>query len=166
MTIMIKIFTDGAASRNGLPDAKAGWGWVAYDENNNILSEDCGPVKTGLPTNNRGEILAILEAFKYAAQLLENFNPSAAEVVVYSDSAYCVNGYNDWMHNWQKLGWWRNKKQTSEVKNRDLWIELYEYYDKGLPVTVEKVKGHAGIMGNEYADKLAAQGKEMANEDK
>jgi len=84
-------------------------------------------------TNNRMEMQAILNAVKSL--------PIGSKVRVFSDSGYCVDGYNHpsylkkWMHN----GWINSKKQP--VENRDMWeqfIDVGAQYDMQLI----RVRGH------------------------
>lgn len=56
----VEIWTDGASSNNGRPEARAGWAFVAGKY------EEAGPVD-GKQTNNRGEALAIFHALSWAA---------------------------------------------------------------------------------------------------
>ena len=73
--------------------------------------------------------------------------------IVYSDSAYCVNTFNEWMFGWAKKGWIKSDKKTPE--NLDLIQAYYEWYKKGYRIDLRKIKGHAGHEWNELADKLA-----------
>ena len=58
--IEINVYTDGACSRNGRPDAKAGIGiFFKEDDSRNY----CGRIE-GKQTNNRAELIAILTAIK------------------------------------------------------------------------------------------------------
>ena len=81
--------------------------------------------------------------------------------VVYSDSSYCVNTFNEWMFNWARNGWINSSKKKPE--NLDLIIEYYNWYQKGYKIDLRKVKGHAGHEWNELADQLAT-GKISAEE--
>lgn len=70
-----------------------------------------------LTTNNRMEIVSILEAIKYAKE-----NDSDARI--FSDSAYCINTINsNWISQWIKNGWMTSSNQP--VKNQDLWENLW-----------------------------------------
>jgi len=91
-------------------------------------------------TNNRMEMKAILEAFKY----LNKHELSDSVVRVHTDSRLIVNTFKE---NWKKK------------ENKDLWAEIEsEYaslYSAGNSVEWEWVKGHAGHPENERADDLA-----------
>lgn len=77
----MEIYTDGATSNNGYNDAIGGWAFVVADESN---TNDKGFVKNA--TNNICELLAIINACKFAEKINE-------PIIIYSDSAYCINCY-------------------------------------------------------------------------
>jgi len=136
----VEIWTDGACSGNPGP---GGWGaLLRYGEHEKELY---GSEKD--TTNNRMELMAAimgLESLKKECQ-----------VELWTDSAYVKNGITSWIHNWKKNGWRGSDKK--EVKNKDLWIRLEEV-SKKHKVTWQWIKGHAGHIENERADKLARQG--------
>lgn len=139
------IYTDGSCNFNPGP---GGFGVVILDDNENIItthSERCENT-----TNNREELKAILWAFlKYGVPAAAGIEPPK----VYSDSAYCINTFNNWMFSWAKNNWIKSNKKKPE--NLDLIQLYYKYYQKGYRITLEKVKGHAGNKWNELADSLA-----------
>jgi len=134
----VTIYTDGACSGNPGP---GGWGAVLlYGEKEKTLSG--GAAET---TNQRMELTAAIRALQALNQ--------PCEIVLFSDSAYLVNAFNQrWLENWQSNGWKNAKKQ--DVENRELWQELL---DATAPHSVQwrKVKGHAGDRYNELCDQLA-----------
>jgi ribonuclease HI len=137
----IHIFCDGASlvhkGRTG------GWGAVLlYKEKKKEIS---GAVKT--TTNNKMELLACIKA-------LEELNTTSIPVKIYSDSAYVIDGMNEWRFNWQLNGWKSNKKN---IKNRELWEQLISLSEKQDDIEFVKVKGHAGVEWNEKADVLATE---------
>lgn len=145
--MIYNIFTDGATSKNGQDGAKGGWAFSIYNENGEWLIDGAG--KEYNTTNNRMEMTAIIEGLFQIQPILKKED----QVVVYSDSAYCVNAVKQcWYKNWQKNGWLNSKKE--EVKNKDLWELLIPYFEKEN-YFFEKVKGHNGITENEKVDKLA-----------
>ena len=141
---MIKIYTDGACSGNPGP---GGYGVVILKDDKIIqwrMSAFCDNT-----TNNREEMKAIIEAFNLADTYLPN-----EDIIIYSDSAYCVNMINDWIWNWANNGWKNSKKK--EVENIDLVKEIYNYINKEFyHCQVVKISGHSGEVGNEIADALA-----------
>lgn len=137
-----EIYTDGSCLGNPGP---GGYG-VVIIEGNAILHKES--VQSKDTTNNREELKAMLSAIKYArANKNKNF-------VCYSDSAYVVNAVTNWIFGWARNDWKNSKKHI--VENYDLMVQLYEEVQFPIPnLTIEKVKGHAGVMGNELADALA-----------
>lgn len=142
----VKVYTDGACSSNGKENAKAGWAYVILNSDDKIIREVSGSIENG--TNNIGELRAIIEAMAYCR------NHDFDSIEFFCDSAYCVNGITDWMFNWKKYNWWRNEKQTAELKNRTMWIELDTLVDR-KKMKFNKVKGHSDVSWNIYVDKLA-----------
>ena len=104
---MIEIYTDGACSGNPGP---GGWGVLLRIDDKEM--ELCG----GEPatTNNRMELLAVIEA-------LQSFTESV-EARVYTDSQYVQKGISEWIHSWKQRGWKTAGKDP--VKNEDLWRRL------------------------------------------
>jgi ribonuclease HI len=75
------------------------------------------------------------------------------DVVVYSDSAYLVNGMQQkWYERWERNGWLNYSRKP--VENRDLWERLLALVRKHR-VVFRKVAGHSGVAMNERADELA-----------
>ena len=147
---MIKIYTDGSSKGNpGL----GGWAIVIFTDNQYIT------YKAGYEsnvTNNRMELTAILTALKYAKNI--RLLDESEEIIIYSDSAYCVNAINIWIHNWVNNNWTRDKGK--EIKNLDLFKDIYNlYYDGTDNISIKKVSGHSGILGNELADALCGNNK-------
>lgn len=140
------IYTDGACTSNGKPDAKGGFGVLVLDDDGNFI--DCHQEFCEGTTNNREEIKAILWAYlKYGSTGI--WTPP----IVYSDSAYCVNTFTIWMDAWEHNGWL--KSDNTEPLNLDLIKAYYEYRRRGYYIDLKKVKGHAGIKENEIVDGLA-----------
>lgn len=141
---MVYIYCDGASKGNPGP---GGFGLAVLDnlKITNIYSKHYDNI-----TNNQAELKGLLLALALAANEYKG-----ESVTIYSDSAYCVNMFNDWIHTWATNGWKNSKKQT--VENYDLVIKLYEFAKKEFPnYSVEKVHGHCGILGNEIADAVAS----------
>ncbi len=155
---MIKIYTDGATSKNGDPNAVGGFAWVALS-NDILLEEYSQQVKAA--TNNICELRAVIDACEKISQ---QYNE---KVTIYSDSAYIINCYNQrWYVNWENNGWVNSKKQP--VANKELWQGLIPFFQNSN-FTFIKVKGHMGDQSahsrwNEYVDKMAVKAKELQDE--
>lgn len=134
---MIQIWTDGSCYPNPGP---GGWGWHRCDGKQGYG----GDINT---TNNRMEMTAILKS------LIEL--PRGQEVLIYSDSQYCIKGLTEWRKGWKRKNW---IKKGEPMINRDLWIDLDQHVER-LSITFEWVRGHNGNAGNEYADYLAGLGR-------
>lgn len=148
----ISIYTDGACSNNPGP---GGWGVLFL--NKNSCEELSGhEVST---TNNRMELMAVVEALKKAYKDgIKDTNKRLYDL--YSDSAYVVNSIvNGWVDVWKKNGWVTTRGE--DIKNRDLWEEYLLYHKKclsvGVLIKIIKVKGHAGNSFNEHVDTLAKE---------
>ena len=90
------------------------------------------------------ELLAPINALKEMGASLE--------INIYTDSQYVKLGITEWINNWIINNWQTSKKE--DVKNKDLWIELYNL-DKSLNVKWNWVKAHAGNPMNEEVDLMA-----------
>lgn len=98
-----------------------------------------------LTTNNRMELIAIIEALKQI--------PVHSRVVVTTDSQYVVNAIQKkWLAGWQQKGW--KNAQKKPVANRDLWETLLVLMDN-KDITFKWIRGHTGHSNNELCDKLA-----------
>lgn len=141
----INIYTDGGARPN---PGNGGWGFCAIvnDKEEYHGFGGCGI----LATNNTAELVAVLEAVRFAV------SKEWPEVIIHTDSKNTQRAFNN-LNNYAKNGY---RRQDGEpLKNQQTYIELYELLkDSGCKVTVEWVKGHSGVHGNEVADKLALRG--------
>ena len=134
----IEIFTDGACSGN---PGKGGYGAVLiYGEHRKEISEGFR-----LTTNNRMEILGVLEAFRCLKK--------PCDVTLCSDSKYVIDALvQGWAYKWRENSWMRTKRD--KALNVDLWEPLLTEIEKHN-VTYKWVKGHAGHPENERCDRLA-----------
>ena len=148
------IYTDGSAHPNPGP---GGFGVIVLDKDKNFCNNNYSLVEVytkqfDKTTNNICELKAILYSFlKYGININ---NKEFAEIpVIYSDSAYAINTFENWMFSWANNGWRKSDKKIPE--NLDIIQAYYDWYQKGYRIELRKVKGHSGNKWNEYADKLA-----------
>lgn len=80
---LLVVYTDGACSNNGKPDAKAGYGIFFGNDNPYNVSE---PLRDG-PTNQRAEMTAVLEAMRIT--LDHGLVAKNGKVVICTDSQVC-----------------------------------------------------------------------------
>lgn len=141
-------YTDGSCVGNGKAHNTGGFAIVEVNDDgtlNNVYARSCKDT-----TNNREEIKAILWVLLAKGEPADDwFQPP----IVYSDSAYCVNTFNNWMFNWARNNWIKSDKK--EPENLDLIKTYYDFWMHGYRIDLRKVKGHNGDKWNEVADKLA-----------
>jgi ribonuclease HI len=150
----ILIFTDGASEGNPGP---AGWAAIIIYTDNTVKS--VGAVSSmkvaeiggreARATNNRMELMAAIEALRW---VINHQFPDYFRLNIYSDSAYLVNGMNQWIHGWQKNGWQTKEKKT--VSNIDEWKELLRLA-ADRKITWQLLAGHVGIAGIDRCDEIA-----------
>jgi ribonuclease HI len=140
---MIYIYTDGACSGNPGP---GGSSFIAVEDNKEIYHWSM-PIPEA--TNNMCELLAIVEACRWAKEVYP-----LEKITIRTDSAYCHNCWaQKWYENWLRNGWKNSKKEP--VANKTLWLQLIPFF-KDENFTFEKVKGHTGKNDwNDMVDKLA-----------
>ncbi|WP_121626892.1 ribonuclease HI [Poseidonibacter antarcticus] len=139
----IRIYCDGACSGNpGL----AGSGLAIYSNEKNPVLLHGDFVENG--TNNIAELNALYQALTIAKQA-----SSKNIITIYSDSKYSIDCITKWAYGWKNKGW---SKKGGEIKNLELIKKTHELYEriKDL-IEIKHVKGHAGIEGNELADRMA-----------
>ncbi len=132
------VFTDGSCEGNPGP---GGWGAV-WVEGGTIVRAGFG--SDPATTNNRMELSALIEAFRWL--------PEEAALVVYTDSQLCVRTINEWAAGWATRGWRRKK---GPIANLELVQELYALAAARPRVELVWIAAHAGSRWNEYADALA-----------
>lgn len=149
---MITLYTDGSCRGNPGP---GGWALIRLDEEDDKLV--MRPPHFGTKeqtTNNEMELRAVLEAAEMAKK-----DPDLNHYTCFCDSAYVVNICNEWMIKWAMNGWRRSKNQP--IENLKLVKALYErFIAPFFNLSLEKIKGHNGCLGNELADALATDNKE------
>ena len=134
----VTAYTDGSCLGNPGP---GGWGAILiYNDTRKELS---GGFR--LTTNNRMEILAVIEAL--------NALTRPCSVDLHTDSRYVRDAVEkNWLGSWQRNGWKTAAKKP--VKNKDLWLRLLELLGKHK-VRLHWVAGHSGQPENERCDDLA-----------
>src|ERR1035437_2870217 len=143
----ILIFTDGSSRGNPGP---GGWGAVVV-ANQKIVELGGSENHT---TNNRMEMQAVISAINFLMEY--ELLTLSFKCVVYTDSAYVINGITKWVAGWKARGWLT--LQEEQVLNRDLW-EKRSYLLEDMPgdekIQWKLLKGHVGVAGNERCDEIA-----------
>ena len=131
------MYTDGAARGNPGP---GGYGVVLMSGKHR--KELSGGYR--LTTNNRMELLAVIEGLKALKK-------DGMNVTIYSDSQYVVKAWNEgWLNTWIKTNF------KGDKKNPDLWKEFYEL-SLLHKLRFVWVKGHAANPFNNRCDELATE---------
>lgn len=137
------IYADGGCRGNQHKENVGGWGVVLTQGTHHKTLK--GYAKN--TTNNKMELTSAIEALK---AIKRNNRP----IYVYMDSAYVINGINNWCQGWEARGW--RKADKKPVENVELWKELWKLKNSfHYNCDFVKVKGHAGVELNEIADRLA-----------
>ena len=143
---MIEIYADGSARNNGTENNCGGAGVCVMSGNRIMLTASHQEQNV---TNNQMELKGLLYAL-HLAQTLYTYDLC----LIKCDSAYCVNIFNSWINSWYQHGWTRGNNKP--IENLDLIKQLWEYKQIPYPnFRIEKVAGHAGLLGNEIADACA-----------
>ncbi|MAZ80376.1 MAG: ribonuclease HI [Rickettsiales bacterium] len=137
MAVEVEIYSDGACLGNPGP---GGWGAIlmAKDKKKEISGSESDT------TNNRMELTAVIEALKTLKK--------PAQVKLYTDSKYVIDGITKWIFSWKKTQWRNSNRKL--VKNADLWQNLDHEVQKHKIKWIW-VKGHNGNFYNELVDNLA-----------
>ena len=130
-------YTDGACLGNPGP---GGWGVRLFSPDGRVRELGGQEAAT---TNNRMEMQAAISAL----QLLHG----QAQVTIYTDSQYLINGITKWLPAWHRRGWLTTSQ--TPVKNSDLWQQLESLQHRG--VRWQHVRGHSGDPNNERVDTIA-----------
>jgi ribonuclease HI len=138
----VQVYTDGGCKPNPGP---GGWGAIIRFGNHEWLLSGNDPHTT----NNRMEMQAAVAALG----LLEGA-VGRCQVELYTDSEYLRQGITEWIEGWAQSGW--RTRNGEAVKNKRLWHLLYDLTQRHT-VTWHWLKGHAGHLHNERADRLATQ---------
>jgi ribonuclease HI len=134
---VVEIWTDGGSKPNPGPG-----GWAAILRFGDVERELSG--YDAATTNNRMELTAAIMALEALKR--------PCRVVLHTDSEYVRNGISRWINGWVRNNW-RNAAKDP-VANMELWQRLLAAA-KPHQVEWRWVRGHAGDVMNERADKLA-----------
>lgn len=149
--IDLEIYTDGSCKKI---TTYAKTGFIAFGflvkEDQEVLYCEVDAIDSPTSTSQRAELLAIIRALEYA----KTHKDLNQRVIIYSDSAYAINGLNNWIFNWRANGWRNSNKE--EVANYDLWVELNKYVDL-FEYRFIKVKGHENNIWNNQIDEMVQE---------
>ncbi|SJX62334.1 related to Ribonuclease H [Sporisorium reilianum f. sp. reilianum] len=150
------VYCDGSSIGNGKSNARAGWGVFFEDPDLHHLNES-RRLPGAAQTNNRAELMAIIRAIQLCPD-------DGRQLLILSDSRYSMDAVTKWLPGWRARGF---KTATgADVQNQDLIMMLDDAMEKRVPrPTLEYVKAHSGIDGNEIVDRMAKYGASLPLED-
>ncbi len=140
----VDIYCDGACDPN---PGKSGTGIAIYKKQQ--LNQLWYGLHNRSGTNNTAELLGLYHSLMFAKAAAED----GQSVTVHCDSKYSIDCVTTWACGWKAKGW---KKKGGEIKNLDIIKPAHALYlEIADKVQVQHVKGHAGIEGNELADRMS-----------
>jgi ribonuclease HI len=151
----VEVYTDGGCESNGKPGAKAAYGY--YFPHHKELSFAARVPDDQPQTNNRGELLGILEGIKKAKS---SFPPEEIDLHVFTDSDYAKNCITKWLPGWIAKGW---KTSTGQpVMNRDLIEDTSNQLLAFKSYAFTHVRAHTGgddecSVNNDIVDRMVSK---------
>jgi len=140
------VYTDGACSNNGKPNAEAGIGiYFGEDDERNVSQKI-----EGNQTNNAAELTAIIETYS----IIENDVVDGKKVAIVTDSEYAMKCASSYGEKCYGEGW------SKDIPNKELVKLAYETYKDKPNIKFIHIKAHTTnsdihSIGNANADYLA-----------
>ncbi|KAA8917039.1 hypothetical protein TRICI_000825 [Trichomonascus ciferrii] len=159
------VYTDGCARGNGRRGAVGGIGvYYGPDDPRNVAAP---LLDEGRQTNQRAELTAAITAVEHALKEASKPGADVRGLNIHSDSEYAAKCLTTWGDKWEKNDYKRG--ENGQIANLELiksgrekikqYNDLYKKKNgPGQGVVFTHVRGHAGILGNEMADRLANKG--------
>lgn len=162
--MVVKVFTDGGCVGNGKANCTSGIGVYFPQEDIRISSTSEDACKKynidfqKINSNNVGELLAIYVALCEGLKIED-------DMIIYSDSMYCINSLTNWYKKWDNNNWMTTN--NTKVKNAYYIRKILEMKKKFKSVFFIHVRSHKTEPadknsdeffmwnGNDVADQLA-----------
>lgn len=121
---ILYVFTDGGCKMNGKNGAIAGYSVFFTDDEDSIFYQ-FNTTKRLItePTNNKAELSGIKYIFKTINENKELFQ--GKQIIICTDSMYCINCIEKWSVNWQKNDWKNAKGEP--VKNQEIIKQILNF---------------------------------------
>ena len=146
----VTIYCDGGCSPN---PGESGSGVAVY--RGGRVSELWYGLYERMGTNNTAELNALYESLIIAQKESAAGNKSEIKC----DSMYSINCVKTWASGWEKKGW---TKKGGEIKNLAIIKLCYALYNQiKHEVALSHIKAHAGLEGNELADRMTVYAREQ-----
>ena len=149
---MIEIYTDGASSPQ--TTQAAGWAFAVSPISGGVQWNVFYGYLPPPSTNNIAELLGVINALKLLWKFSGCGERNIPKATIISDSQYVINSATKWRSKWEYEG--------MPPKNTELLLDLFNMYDKVCSICeleLKWVKGHAGNIGNEFADEWTRHAK-------
>ena len=139
--VIHELWTDGSTFNNGKKHMKQYGGIGVFfkkDDPRNI----CKILKGHKITNNVAELTAILLGIQSIidTNLTPNFKEEQ-QILIYSDSEYCINSITKWARKWKDNGWRKSSGKKEPIQNKELIERIYDHYLK-YKIRFQHVKAH------------------------
>ena len=146
----VMIYCDGGCSPN---PGVSGSGIAVY--RGGVVCELWYGLYETMGTNNTAELNALYESLLIA----QHEHAKGNTVEIKCDSMYAINCIKVWAKGWEKKGW---TKKGGAIKNLEIIQLSYHLYNKiKSAVSLSHIKAHAGLEGNELADRMTVYAREQ-----
>ena len=148
----VTVYCDGGCSPN---PGESGSGVAVYRVGR--VSELWYGLFESMGTNNTAELNALYQSLLIAKKESNLGN----KVEIKCDSMYSINCIKTWAKGWEAKGW---TKKGGEIKNLKIIKEAYHLYNTiSSKISLSHIKAHAGLEGNELADRMTVYAREQKN---
>ena len=147
----LEIFSD--ASSRSFSEEQQFQCAAAYNINTNQFC----PIISSNMSNNAGELFAVYLALRMADVIMEELGEKR-QVIIYSDSQFCVYGLTKWLDHWvegEKNGFWVGAKKK-RIKNQGLFKLIIKFVEeKKMKVSFLHCKAHVSLDQDEELQKAS-----------
>lgn len=142
------IYTDGSCVwSKSRKLTHGGWAFIVLsDHEGNTENVYRSGFSEAPQTNQTMEMLAVLNALRYVKEFQLRMHP----VTIYTDSMYVIGGMISQFRHQVAEG-------VIDPPNKEIWLLLHRHAERCRRLTFRHVKGHAGHVWNEYADRMASK---------
>ena len=136
-----ELWTDGSTFNNGKKNKKQ-YGGIGVFFKKNDTRNICKILQGSKITNNVAELTAILLGIQTIINT--NLTPDFKEdhqILIYSDSEYCINCITKWARKWKDNDWRKSSGKKEPVQNKELVERIYDHYLK-YKIRFQHVKAH------------------------
>lgn len=148
----VTVYCDGGCSPN---PGKSGSGIAVYRRGK--VQELWYGLYESMGTNNTAELGALYHSLLIA----QKESALGNNVEIKCDSMYSINCIKTWAKGWEAKGW---TKKGGEIKNLEIIKKAYSLFNAiSSKITLSHIKAHAGLEGNELADRMTVYAREKKN---